>query len=125
MSKKNEKTQAVEESQEVETSNLPDVMDDQETPEVKEPTIAELLAIIEDLKASKGKDRKAEILGLIKEGFDTSQALAEKANITTKNVASILTALRKEGNHLLTMKVGGQNVIKLLTDDEARTFGLI
>ena len=118
MKKQNEKTSKTEESVVQENSNLPDVMAE------PEPTIAELLQIIEDLKASKGKDRKAEILGLIKEGFDTSQALAEKAGITTKNVASILTALRKEGNFILTMKVGGNNIIKLLNSDEAKALGL-
>ena len=86
---------------------------------------AALIEMIQGLQARQGKDRKAEILGLIKEGYDTSASLAEKACITTKNVASILTALRKEGNHLLTMKVGGSNIIKLLSDDEAKKLGLI
>ena len=86
---------------------------------------AELIAMIEKLKAGQGKDRKAEILGLIKEGHDTSQALAEQAGITTKNVASILTALRKEGHFILTMKIGGQNIIKLLTEDEAEKLGMM
>ena len=108
MKKQNEETPVVQETQDY--SNL---------------SQAELIAMIQGLQARQGKDRKAEILGLIKEGYDTSQALAEKACITTKNVASILTALRKEGNHLLTMKVGGSNIIKLLSDDEAKTLGII
>ena len=115
MSKQNEKTQAAQEVTEVQEVSNP----------MENLSQAELIKMIQDLQASKGKDRKAEILGLIKEGYDTSAALADKANITTKNVASILTALRKEGNHILTMKVGGNNIIKLLSDDEARNIGLI
>lgn len=95
--------------------------------ELKNMTKEELLAHIESLEAklaNNNLNRKSVVLGLIKDGFDTADAIGEELGITKKNVASILTALRKEGNHIITMKVGGNNIIKLLTDEEAKKLGL-
>lgn len=97
--------------------------------ELKNMTKEELIAEIANLKEKlsikvSNLNRKDVVLGLIKDGFDTADAIGEELSITKKNVASILTALRKEGNHIITMKVGGNNIIKLLSDDEAKAFGL-
>lgn len=92
--------------------------------ELKNLSQEELIKKIEELQARQGKNRKGEVLELIEKGFDSATAISEEMGITTKNVASILTALRKDGHHILTMKVAGQNILKMLTNDEAKKLGL-
>ena len=89
-------------------------------------TIASLLKEIEELKAklsNNNLNRKTVVLGLIKDGFDTSDAIADELGITKKNVASILTGLRNDGYHIHTIKVNKQNILTLFTDEQMKMFG--
>ena len=91
-----------------------------------EKTEIELLkAEIEILKeklSNNNLNRKDVVLQLIKDGFDTSDAIAEELGITKKNVASILTGLRNDGNHIHTIKVNKQNILTIFTDEQMKMF---
>lgn len=88
----------------------------------KDELIKEIASLREKL-ANNNLDRKSVVLGLIKDGFDTADAIAEELNITKKNVASILTGLRKDGHHIHTIKINKQNILTIFTDEQMAKFG--
>lgn len=92
---------------------------------VQDMTKAELIELVEKLQEAKGKGRKEAVLNLLKEGYDSIDSIAEQLGITSKNVSSILTALRKNGNYILSLRVGGNSVLKLIDFDEAQKIGLV
>lgn len=79
-------------------------------------TKAELIELLS--KAQNGENRKKQVLELLEKGFDTIEALANELNITKKNVSSVLSHLRKDGNNIITLKIQGQNVLKLISAEK-------
>ncbi|RMG70189.1 MAG: ArsR family transcriptional regulator [Chloroflexi bacterium] len=88
-------------------------MNEQYDKMTKEDLIKELMKA----KAAKTKGRKEQVLDLLKQGYDTIEAIANELGISTKNVSSQLTYLRKEGYHILSISAGGQSVLKLVDDE--------
>ena len=84
---------------------------------LQEMTKAELLEYIENSKNNKN-GRKFEVLNLLKEGYDSIESIGEALNITSKNVSSILTALRKDGNIIINMRVDKQSILQLMTQEQ-------
>jgi len=78
----------------------------------------ELLKLIKSGHFSKKRGRKEEVLELLKKGYDTIEAIAEELGITSKNVSSVLTALRKDGHFIMSYKIKGQAVVHLVEDEE-------
>jgi biotin operon repressor len=76
--------------------------------------------LIEALQAAKlaGKNRKPEVLALLRKGYDTIEAISAEMGITKKNVSSILSGLRKQGHVIINLKVGGQSVLQIMTQDQ-------
>ena len=75
--------------------------------------------LIEMLKTSQsGQGRKQQVLKALKDGVDTIDAIAEKLNISAKNVSSQLTYLRQDGHKILSVSAGGQSVLLLLSDED-------
>ena len=87
----------------------------------KEELLQEIASLKEKL-SNNNLNRGDVVLQLIKDGFDTSEAIADELGITTKNVASILTGLRKKGNHIHTIKVNKQNILTIFTDEQMKMF---
>jgi biotin operon repressor len=84
--------------------------------------LLEEIRILKEKLSNNNLNRKDVVLQLIKDGFDTSDAIAEELGITKKNVASILTGLRNDGNHIHTIKVNKQNILTIFTDDQMKMF---
>lgn len=80
--------------------------------------------LIEALQAQKlaGKNRKPEVLALLQQGFDTIESIASELGITKKNVSSILSALRKQGHVIINLRVGGQSVLQIMTQEQLDSF---
>lgn len=79
---------------------------------------AELLAIIEDMKANSKQNRGDRMLELLREGYDSIGAIAEEMGIKTKNVSSIKNGLIKKGHLIISYNVGGSNVLALVEGDD-------
>ena len=75
-------------------------------------TKAQLIELL--AKANNGEGRKKQVLSCLENGVDTIEAIAQEVGITRKNVSSILTGLRKEGYTIITLKVGGQSILKMI-----------
>ena len=78
-------------------------------------TKAELIELLN--KKSTG-NRKVEVLGLLQNGFDSIEAISEELAITKKNVSSVLSALRKQGHNIINLRIGGQSVLQLMTEEQ-------
>jgi len=96
-------------------------MTNKELQEANELLMAEIATLKEKL-SNNNLNRKDVVLQLIKDGFDTSDAIAEELNITKKNVASILTGLRNDGHHIHTIKVNKMNILTIFTDEQMARF---
>lgn len=83
-----------------------------------ELTKAQLIELLEKSNAQRGSNRKAEVLELLENGHDTIEAIADQTGMTKKNVSSVLTGLRKAGHVIITLKVGGQTILKVMTADQ-------
>ena len=93
--------------------------------ESKQETIDQLLEEIRNLKeklSNNNLNRKDVVLGLIKDGFDTADKIADELGITKKNVASILTGLRNDGHHIHTIKINKENILTIFTEEQMRMF---
>ena len=84
--------------------------------------LKEEIAILKEKLSNNNLNRKDVVLGLIKDGFDTSDAIADELGITKKNVASILTGLRNDGHHIHTIKVNKQNILTIFSDEQMKMF---
>ena len=69
-------------------------------------------------KAKSGENRKQQVLDLLNEGYDTIEGLADQTGMTKKNVSSVLSGLRKQGHVIITLKIQGQSILKLMTSDQ-------
>lgn len=82
----------------------------------KEMSKEELIEIIEDLKKqleSKSNGRKKQVLDLIRSEQPINIiAIAERLNISTKNVSSQLTYLRQEGINICTDTNGKKFIVE-------------
>lgn len=74
----------------------------------------ELIAIIMELTAVKAQKshKKFDALAILKEGPATILEIANKMNISTKNVSSLLTYLRRDGITIYTDNVGRKFIPK-------------
>ncbi len=73
--------------------------------------IVELTGKVKALE-SKSKGRKGEVLNVIQEAGEISiEAIGSRVGIESKNVSSVLSGLRNEGNVFLSFRVGKENLI--------------
>ena len=85
-----------------------------------EMTKIELIEMLE----KKGNARGESVLKLLKSGYDTIEAIGEELNITSKNVSSIFSGLRKKGYAIISVRAGGQSIVRLIeSDEEKEKFG--
>ena len=83
---------------------------------LQEMTKAELLEYINSNKSNRG--RKEQVLELLKNGFDSIEAIAEELGITAKNVSSQLTYLRNDGHIIITVSIHKESVLMLLNKEQ-------
>ena len=74
--------------------------------------------LIEMLNNQSKSGRKSQVLDLLKSGYDTIEAIAEKLNIQTKNVSSQLTYLRKDGHIIINVNINKQSILMLLNQEQ-------
>ena len=78
--------------------------------ELMKSTKEELVEMIIKLQTSKG-GRKGEVLACIKQGGYSMDALASELNINNKNVSSVLSGLRQDGEVFITYKIAKETLI--------------
>ena len=85
---------------------------------MKDLTTLTKAELIEMLNKKSTGNRKVEVLELLQNGFDSIEAISEELGITKKNVSSVLSALRKQGHNIINLRIGGQSVLQLMTEEQ-------
>lgn len=75
-----------------------------------------LIEMILDLtkKVTKPAGRKEQVLELLKAGTTNIQAIADEIGVSTKNISSQLTYLRKDGHAILSYRMSGKSFLKYM-----------
>jgi biotin operon repressor len=91
-----------------------------------EMSVEEMMLKISELESklvNKSGGRKLEVLELLKNGYDSIEAISNELNINSKNVSSVLSGLRKDGHTIISYKVKGSNVVSLIGEEGLKING--